>query len=548
MSNTQSNYVYEKYKKYMIKYLDSIEEPFLNNSTIGYGNGIENESFIIIPNESKGNILKILCPTQNIYDNKELQDDLINKIEQNGYTLTPTELKYIKKNYETVMFEGSSKLNICDNNPTMFEITTKNYQKSIDELVTELIENKDMLINLLKKSTNKQLRFYNGEYYELLEGDGQNYDYIGSYHFNMTLPHIRDKNIENMKCIYTGNRTNLGIFDVEFFQKHKNFAIALQYFEPLLLGVYGLPDVTSFTTENKSLASFRIFNSASVFINSTSLKQLNFVSNSRNIEGLSAENFINKTDFQNLKQNIFNYTTNIKRIVNYPNFATNNIGTDIRTSKSDPEKVKKDCFGFELRISDNFNIEFVTEYFKFLLLIAYYIEFNNIDLINNNIDPYFDQSIHKIINNIISSGWASKIDNDYVLMINSVYKFNMPVQIYTCYEYLNKVNEIVCGYYSTHTSNNLHLFEKKLFDAYHKIIGNVIPNIGCPNRDYASKILIKLIEKHPDIKEWILSIKTQQTNQSQQIKSLINDNLNIFKHSNKETIELNIHHILQIIN
>ena len=307
---------------------------------------------------------------------------------------------------------------------------------------------------------------------------------MGSYHFNITLPHIED---------------NIEIFKL----RHINFAIALQYLEPLFLGVFGNPDPESIgSIGSKTQSSFRLFNSASMFINSTNIKDYNF-SPGRNND--VPNDFLQrrpKEEQESLKQINLTNTTNLLSIIGEPiktyNFKLNDnsIGADIRSTAKDGEKQRiSDWFGFEFRLMDYFPIENVKQFAEFLWLIAFYIEHKQVNIKTSRFNPVTSSVVKTQISNIIKIGWNTIPSVEFITEFKSALNLEDTIvfDLTNVYTFLNSIYKYFINYYNLNiagTSNNI------ILNMYYDILGSQtvkdLPNI---NKQMKDKIINSLITK-----------------------------------------------------
>ena len=150
----------------------------------------------------------------------------------------------------------------------MIEITTIEYKnKSIEESINELKTNIKEFLKVLPSTglnpESRDLKVFNGEYYKDVNYINMNNikpkdtHYIGSLHFNITLPHDITKSPDT----------------TDFIKRHNNFGKLLQLFEPLLCSVFGRPDNKSFLDNQKyAEGSFRPFVSNGTFFLSNNFK------------------------------------------------------------------------------------------------------------------------------------------------------------------------------------------------------------------------------------------------------------------------------------
>ena len=380
MNFLQNKLSYEKHNKYI--------EFFNNNNNDDYeywGIGIENETYIMFDIMTHVN-RQFLLENQkrekysiNYFINYKLDEfnNNIKKIKQNKNIEIPIYINsYLFQNMDLY---GESKLikekinpnfsgttidqyikqknnkinNLFINNliydGDTFEFTTFNFYKSnVKTILTELktIKN-DFLIEinnvLVQKNLNKKYLFthpiiyppYNFGFVRFLS----NYNNLGicnsgTYHINITLP--------------TELNNNGNIFNPEHFKNiHANAIRLIQWFEPLLVALYGTPDIMHLLNKKYAGGSLRLILSRYIGIGT-------FDSNLM-IKGKKLN------DFE------YNNTTHYfnKLHKNSPYIPPTTIGYDFNYNKF----IKH---GIELRIFDSFPEEYLEDVINFIVLLCQY--------------------------------------------------------------------------------------------------------------------------------------------------------------------------------
>ena len=498
-------------RKFIIGKLDltkNIETKILKSTCesiniLKWGFGIENEAGIyknitedgIINTFNNGNILI------KIWDS-----EFESEIEEFDFK------KRIKKiiSNPSNFFEGNSNMDVMPESTTINPINMS-IKKYIDEVIYERNQNLKVSEFMLKimEFTDDKIQYYDGEIYEKIENIGINmdtgeeiikrhYDYLGSYHFNITLPHL--ENIEHPDSSY----------DKEFLDRHINYARLLQWFEPLLLAVYGQPDFRSIGDKKQySQASYRLFNSNTMFINTYNLEK-GFDKGGRGLRDekilvpkTPEEKYVNE-ELEN-RDNFFDY---IKNNSNFDYISTNTDdyrerfkGFDLRrdTNAEGGKEFKSTYFGFEFRLMDYFPIEYLKEFCDLLWLIAFSFDnkfANNKELVILN--ATYNEKVYEQIVEVMKSGWNANIKENYKNELVAIL-LSLDINLSGCditnaYTLLNSIyNKMIEKYLSIDFRGMLN---NNILKSYKYILEELeIKDLECPNKIAKNKLIEYYINK-----------------------------------------------------
>lgn len=457
---------------------------------INWGLGIEKEA--VLYENIVDNIINIYSIGANIfaYDSNyfrtgKFKIDALSKDEQDKFFA-----------YQNLV-EGNNN----DATSEMVEITTLNYKNnSIRESIDELNGNIKKFMELLPRTElnkGKILNLFNGEYYKdvkYLNIDKINTvdtHYLGSLHFNITLPHD-----DSDKTKYP-----------EFIRRHDNFGKLLQIFEPLLCSVFGRPDNKSFLDNQRyAEGSFRPFVSDGTFFLSNKFNKINEENDN---SAFSSKRQIKKTSepqYKTLSNNLPSH--NIEDDFNYK--KTPSLGMDFsrRTKDSEKGRINK-YFGFEFRLMDLFPMEYMEQFLKLFYLIAFFTEtkldrINEFKIGNTEVESEDKNNLDIVIKQMIESlkdGHNSQVNEDYYGILNTLLAELGLDKKPTCYEQLNDIYKKLRNYYLL----NIGVYEEnKIISTYKKIFkDSLVIEDNLPN--YNKQIFDKIIQTK---KSEIMSINT----------------------------------------
>ena len=200
--------------------------------TIKWGFGIENEAGLkkVVHDINSIDVINTFYTKDYI----NLATQLHKEDERDKFNFSYSEKKIFYKiiTNPKIYIEGNDKEDLMLKSTTIFSIN-KNIEEYIKELKDERENNLIVFNKVFNEIFKESATYYNGEQYENIYQTRKtdkkvmsSYPkYLGSYHFNITLPH--EEKIESTEI------------DSDFIKQHIIYANLLQLFEPLLLAIYG---------------------------------------------------------------------------------------------------------------------------------------------------------------------------------------------------------------------------------------------------------------------------------------------------------------------
>ncbi len=454
------HFMYGIISKYEVKNSDDI-------GIYSWGLGIENE-VALYRSITNDNILNLYSFYSRMYSLGLSTDNDIQTKFRHLFEDNPVDFEFFLNNF---IFANLSEGNDIEAGAELIEIITRRFLNTpVYDLVQELINNRKIFLRLINKilesEGEEKVKLYNNEFYlkvnviNPISPPKKDYGYLGSYHFNITLPHLQ-KGLPP---------------DESFISRHLNFAIALQYIEPLLLSVYGQADPNSFGDEHmKTEASYRLFNSSGMFINSAKLIKDGFVPH-------------REKTYDDVPEYLHNVSPNMYRenIVHKSRYEKSKIGMDISRRTIDYEKGKlSEYFGFEFRLMDYFPVDNVKQFFDLILLLAFYLDKSEINLTSREekSDVYYNDIIRNQIKNIVHEGHNATLSQEYADIITDKLQIRLNYGE-TVYNALNNLNKFLIKFYNANKIVTKKTSKDRLFYTYTQMIGKEnlaevdIPNIN----------------------------------------------------------------------
>jgi hypothetical protein len=436
-----------KYKKYYEK------------SDLYWGLGIENETYFVMENpiEKTGAYIKKNRKRERYsvdYNNNYDQEKLLNYLNKifldtdtykipsyvNSHTLTKTDIneehqtiysvdrrpnsKYNGKTIHDMLKEYHEIFSIDFEDKYVFDgdtvefITQNFYKATVSDCVSELISYKKKFLSLINhflNSVNLPKYHYPKINYGLVQfkTNPSNVGIFnnGTYHINITLPTKLDQH---------GNIANVELFE----KQHKNAIRLLQWVEPLIIAVYGSPDIFSFEDNNKySAGSLRLTASRYIGIGTY---DTNTMVKGKQLQDLKTivPTYLNEKSWYNQLYKITDYKQG------------DCIGYDINYSKYHNT-------GFEFRILDYFPEKALGDLLNFILLLMDHSLENEIIK-----DVSESQEWQNFTTNVLLNGYVGKIPHQ---MINCYHKF-------VGFPQINDSNVV----------DYMHKLVKYLYSKYHK--------------------------------------------------------------------------------
>lgn len=427
ISENQYKYSQEKHNKYLDFYND------LKNSNQQdkeyWGIGIENESYLMFENlqEVDKSFLQSNHKRErysvDYWENykkeslKEALDLLPDKvylpIYLNGYLFQKTDFfgeptkrytklaepnpkfcgmtidEYLKENSD-IFNKLFDKQMIYDGDT--FEFTTYNFYKTnVKDCVKELVDIKNTFLKEINKVLVDNKPIHNPKNYifkEKIIYPPFNFGFAkfqtnlnnvaicnnGTYHINITLP--TELNFKN----------EIANPD-KFRDVHANAIRAIQWIEPLLIALYGSPDIFNLLNENYAAGSLRLVMSRYI--------GLGTYDSSKMIKG----KMLNDFDYKNDDSHYFK-----KLHENSPYEPPETIGYDFNYNKFSKH-------GIELRIFDYFPEEHLEHILNLIILLCQYSVYNNIP------DPKDDPAWNELVKDCIKLGSNAMVKPEFYLKI-----------------------------------------------------------------------------------------------------------------------------------
>ncbi|XWV25571.1 hypothetical protein QJ856_gp0183 [Tupanvirus deep ocean] len=412
---------------------------FYKPNDIYWGLGLENESYFIIkdPIEKTGSHIKknrkrerYSVDYNNNYDQEKLTKYLdkifldsdiyqipeylnshaIHKTDINGehQTLyTPEKLPNSKFNGKTLhdlmkeandMFESDFENNYVFDGDTIEFITQNFYKITVNQCIEELVSYKKMFlqnINKFMESCGLPIVDFPRVNYGLVQFTTNTSNIAtfnnGTYHINVTIPTKLDD--------------NANIADPTLFEKqHKNAIRLLKWLEPLMISIYGSPDVFSFEDDGKySAGSLRLTASRYISIgtyDTVLMKKGKLLQDSKT----NMHVYLYKKSWYN----------QIYKMTDY--IQGDQIGYDINYSKHYNA-------GIEFRILDYFPEEALMDIMNFIILLLDHSLENEI-----KISCYECQEWHNFTATVLHDGYLAKLPYQMIVSYHKLLGFPMIIK------------------------------------------------------------------------------------------------------------------------
>lgn len=308
-------------------------------------------------------------------------------------------------------------------------VTRDNKNKTIDDVISELVTTREKILALLKKLSTDAIHITDHASYpyalvtrKSVSGDTTQvvYEKMASYHFNITLPFFADESIERKD------------------QVHKNFAKVLQLFEPYLASMFGTPDYNAVDPSNQkmwlSLASYRLFNTIYAFVGTVNLMTNEQIPDSRIVSSQTIcdgfKQFMNRIPYYDFIGALYQ----------------GSLGTDIRKTQRD-----SGYFGIEIRFFDNFSPNYLYDCLSFIFYLAD---------ISNELYEGFDQTLNDC---------ANKLDN----FLSSPAYFESLYKIIRCGSlYKPDININPSGFYVSEITS----IDTLIYSIMHRLVATKCPD------------------------------------------------------------------------
>lgn len=298
-------------------------------------------------------------------------------------------------------------------------ITQNFYKTTVNNCVSELVNYKQIFLNktndFMKLKNLPELVFPTTNYglvQHKTNPNNVNMFNNGTYHINITIPTQLDENCK--------------IKDITLFEnQHRNSIRLLAWFEPLIISLYGSPDLFSYRDNQKySAGSLRLTASRYIGIGTYDTRKMT--------HGKQLNDPITSIDMCKMEKSWYNqiyqktyYTKGEK------------IGYDVNYAKHYNS-------GIEFRIFDYFPEDALPDLMNLIVLLLDHSLCHEI-----NAEAMDHQGWHDFVTNALSEGYTAKIPYEYVLMMHQKIGFPL-VNESNVIEYLR---EIVNYLYTTYQKN-----------------------------------------------------------------------------------------------
>lgn len=399
-----------------------------------WGLGIENESYFILNEEVEktGHYIKnnrererYSVDYKNNYDqekllkylNKVFLDSDIYKIPQyvNSHSLQKTDINgehqtlytiskalnskfsgktlYDMMKESNVIFETQYGNNFVFDGDTIEFITQDFYKTTVNNCIDELLSHKNNFLLHINK-------FMELNKLPLLNFPKVNYGLVqfktnlsnisvfnnGTYHINITMPTLLNNNAKI---------SNFNLFE----KQHRNAIRLLKWIEPLLISIYGSPDIFSFEDNNKySAGSLRLTASRYIGIGTYNTA---LMKRGKLLHGAKS----------NMHTYLYNksWYNQLYRLTDYK--QGDQIGYDINY-------LKHYNAGIEFRIFDYFPEEALPDLINFIILLLDHSIENEV-----KISSFECQEWHNFTTNVLLNGYNAKISYQMILSYNKILGF-----------------------------------------------------------------------------------------------------------------------------
>jgi hypothetical protein len=342
--------------------------------------------------------------------------------------------KYSKLFDKNVIFDGD----------TIEFTTNKFYKTTVNDTVSELNSIKHVFL----REVNKYLanKFIFSGYGSVFSYPSHNYGFVkymtnmnnigicnsGTYHINITLP------------------TTLSLCDgmkikdpVMFKNTHKNAIRFIQWVEPLLIALYGTPDILSSIASANANANANANASTSYCKGSLRLMMSRYIGlGTYDTDKMEPGKKLNDFYYNNDESHYFNHLHDADSPYNPPE----TIGYDFNYNKFKNH-------GIELRVFDYFPEEYLTDVINFIILVCQHSIYNKTE------KPQNSKLWNEFVVSCIKNGSEAKVSNELYLCLREI--FGMDKDNYCCFSLFrsNKERTIM---------NVITKISHFLYDKYHK--------------------------------------------------------------------------------
>jgi hypothetical protein len=339
-------------------------------------------------------------------------------------------MKYMSKKY-TKLFDK----NVIFDGDTIEFTTNKFYKTTVNNVMNEL----NTIKHVFLREVNKYLanKFVFSGYGSEISYPSHNYGFVkymtnknnigicnsGTYHINITLPTTLSLNGMKIKNPSAFKNT------------HQNAIHFIQWVEPLIVALYGTPDILSCAAKDGSYCqgSLRLMMSRYIGLGTY------------DTDTMEPGKKLNDFDYKSDASHYFNKLHDADSPYNPPE----TIGYDFNYNKFKNH-------GIELRILDYFPEEYLTDVINFIILVCQHSVYNNITCERK---PQNSKLWNEFVVSCIKNGSEAKVSNELYLCLREI--FGMDKDNYCCFSLFrsNKERTIM---------NVITKISHFLYDKYHK--------------------------------------------------------------------------------
>lgn len=327
-------------------------------------------------------------------------------------------MKYMSKTY-TKLFDK----NVIFDGDTIEFTTQRFYKTTVNDTVNEL----NMIKHELLREVNKYLtnKFVFSGYGTTISYPSHNYGFVkymtnkdnigicnsGTYHINITLPTM-------LSASASGGGGAMKIKDPAAFKKtHQNAIRFIQWIEPLIIALYGTPDILSCASVS-GVASVSASSSSSDYCRgSLRLMMSRYIGlGTYDSDKMEPGKKLNDFDYKRDSAHYFNRLHDASSPYKPP--AT--IGYDINYNKFKNH-------GIELRILDYFPEEYLTDVINFIILVCQHSVYKNL---SSEMKPQNSKLWNEFVISCIRQGSDAVVSNELYLCLREI--FGMDADVGCC--------------------------------------------------------------------------------------------------------------------
>jgi hypothetical protein len=346
-------------------------------------------------------------------------------------------MKYMSKTYaklfdKNVIFDGDT-----------IEFTTqKFYKTTVNDTMNELNTIKHVFLREVNKYLANKFVFSN--YGKTICFPPHNYGFVkymtnmknigicnsGTYHVNITLP-------------TTLSLCGMKIKDpVAFKQTHKNAIRFIQWIEPLIIALYGTPDILSLCAQAQAQADAHAH---AYCKGSLRLMMSRYIGlGTYDTDKMEPGKKLNDFDYKSDTKHYFNQLHSSSSASPYNPPLT--IGYDFNYNKFKNH-------GIELRILDYFPEEYLTDVVNFIILVCQHSVYHNLSL---EMKPQHSKLWSDFVVSCIRQGSEAMVSNDLYLKLREIFGMDANMNTFCCFSLFRKNKERTIMNVITKISNFLY--------------------------------------------------------------------------------------------